>query len=90
VTGWGGIPAELRERPQWVIWRLEVRDGKQTKVPYQAGANGRASTTDPGTWATFDQAVATADRADGIGYVFAADDPYTGVDLDGGLTHAEK
>jgi hypothetical protein len=26
------IPAELRERPQWVTWKLEELDGKQTKV----------------------------------------------------------
>ena len=30
------IPAELRNLDQWVVWRLEERDGKPTKVPYRA------------------------------------------------------
>jgi putative DNA primase/helicase len=76
------IPPELRERDQWVVWRYEERDGKPTKVPYRA-ANScqRASTTDPATWAGFEQAVAVED-ADGIGFVFSEEDPYTGIDLD--------
>jgi len=28
------IPAELKALPQWLLWRLETRDGKPTKVPY--------------------------------------------------------
>jgi hypothetical protein len=28
------IPDQLTERPQWVSWRLEVRKGEPTKVPY--------------------------------------------------------
>jgi len=86
------IPAELRERPQWVVWRALERQGRITKVPYRADGNGRASSTDPATWATFDQAVAGADAltADGIGYVFSQDDPYFGLDLDGELTQADR
>jgi primase-polymerase (primpol)-like protein len=76
------IPVELRELPQWVVWRLELRDGKQTKVPYRADGSGRASTTDPATWATFETALEAAPGYDGIGFVFSADDPYVGVDLD--------
>ena len=43
-----------------------------------------ASSTDPTTWITYDEAVALAASAGlpGVGYVFAADDPYTGIDLD--------
>jgi hypothetical protein len=40
------IPEELRRRPQWVVWKYELVDGKLTKVPYIAGGVGRASTTD--------------------------------------------
>lgn len=77
------IPAELRALAQWVLWRFEERDGKQTKVPYCASAPARqASTTDPSTWATFEQALKARDEADGIGVVFTADDPFVGVDLD--------
>jgi len=86
------IPLELRERRQWVVYRAIERDGKTTKVPYRADGAGRASSTDPSTWATFDASVAGAEAlaADGIGYVFSPDDPYLGADLDDGLTEADR
>jgi AAA domain len=77
------VPVELRELPQWVVWRREERDGKATKVPYDAKTGQRASSTDPATWTTFDQAAGVAKLgADGVGFVFTADDPFCGVDLD--------
>lgn len=52
------IPHELRELKQWVVWRLEKRDGaKPTKVPYAPWPGAiKASVTKPGTWGTFEQA----------------------------------
>lgn len=42
------IPNELKLRPQWVCWKREMRDGKQTKVPYIADTGEcRASSTNP-------------------------------------------
>ncbi len=78
------IPEELRRRPQWVVWKLEKRDRKLTKVPYIAGALGRASCTNSLTWRTFEEAVETLNngRCNGIGFVFSSGDPYAGVDLD--------
>ncbi len=79
------IPEELRRRPQWVVWKLEKRDGKSTKVPYRAaGGVGRASSTDLMTWCTFEEAVQALQggRYDGIGFVFCSADPFVGVDLD--------
>jgi putative DNA primase/helicase len=79
------IPRELRERPQWVLYRVQSRNGKTTKVPYQAvHAGRRASSTDWATWATFEAAVAAHERGrgDGLGFVFTADDPFAGMDLD--------
>ena len=29
------IPKELRELKQWCMWNKEVKDGKETKIPYQ-------------------------------------------------------
>jgi hypothetical protein len=84
------IPAELRRRDQWVVWRLETRDGRTTKVPYTAADPWqKASSTSPATWAPFDAAYDAAFWADGVGYVFAGDDPYTGIDLDG-FTEADR
>lgn len=80
-------PVELTSRPQWVGWQLVSRDGepKPTKVPYNARSGRKASTTDPTTWSTFEDACAYCDREhmSGVGYVLAPDDPYVGVDLDG-------
>ena len=77
------IPQELRDRPQWVCWRREMRGGKLTKVPHVAAAGHKhADSTDPATWRTFEEACEHAGRFDGIGFVFAADDPYCGIDLD--------
>ncbi len=78
------IPEELRRRPQWLVWKLEERDGKCTKVPYIAGDVGKASPTDSETWRSFDEAVAAlkTGRYDGIGFVFSTGDPYAGADLD--------
>ncbi len=81
-----GIPAELKARPQWVCWRGELRStGKVNKEPYIPRSDRKASSTDPTTWSPFSTAQAAYARGeyDGIGYVFSADDPYAGVDLDG-------
>jgi hypothetical protein len=79
------IPAELRALPQWVVWRREQRDGKATKVPYDAVDPQRlASSTDPDTWSAYTYAVKAVERgaADGIGFVFAPHDPFCGLDFD--------
>jgi primase-polymerase (primpol)-like protein len=78
-------PEEMRRRPQWVVWKLEQRDGKPTKIPYIAGGVGKADTTDLMTWRTFDEAVQAlgTGRYAGIGFVFCSGDPFTGIDLDG-------
>ncbi|GIV61538.1 MAG: hypothetical protein KatS3mg044_0404 [Rhodothermaceae bacterium] len=79
------VPAALRERPQWVIWRLEERKGKLTKPPYCSRASHVSAAVDaPSTWGTFEEAVRAyeAGKADGIGYVLTEDDPFVGLDLD--------
>jgi putative DNA primase/helicase len=77
------IPVELRERAQWVVWKRERRAGKPTKVPYRAAdARTKAAVDDPRTWGTFEQAIARVAEVQGIGYMFSADDPFCGVDLD--------
>ena len=78
------IPEELVERPQWVCWRREQRDGKATKIPVVPGVGSFASSTDPETWSDFETACDYLERgrADGIGFVFTEEDPIVGVDLD--------
>jgi hypothetical protein len=79
-------PEELKVRDQWVVWQYEHRKGGPTKVPYVPGTNRRASHSDPKTWRPFHQAVQalkTGKELAGIGYVFAENDPFAGVDIDG-------
>jgi replicative DNA helicase len=79
------VPAALRERPQWILWYTGERDGKPTKIPLCVATGEPAKSNDPATWTTFEAAVDAYDpgRHSGIGYVFAADDPFCGIDLDG-------
>ncbi len=84
------IPLELRERSQWVVWKFKSRrgenslPGQQTKVPFRADTGGAASSTNPQTWCSFEEAYQAFQTGswDGIGYVFSQDDPYIGIDLD--------
>nr|MDP9365278.1 hypothetical protein [Chloroflexota bacterium] len=91
------VPAELRARRQWVGY-VFVQDPpkspdeeppKPRKVPLDPKPTPRfdgrvASSSDPSTWGTFDQACEGVEkyRFVGVGYVFAADDPYCGFDFD--------
>lgn len=81
------IPRELRAIPRWVVWKAEVRGGgKPTKVPYRTDLpDTKASTTDPDTWGTFEQAEAAYHDGDrtGIGLVLDGTDNLAGVDIDG-------
>lgn len=71
------IPIALRSRRQWVLWATAH------KIPYQITGD-TASVSDPATWNTFDAVQARLARGGylGIGYVFAAGDPFCGIDLD--------
>ncbi len=79
------IPQELIKRAQWVTWCYVERNGKRTKMPFNSKTGGGADSTHPETWGTLAEALDAMTRRqhDGIGYVFAPDDPYAGVDLDG-------
>lgn len=79
-------PRELRQIPHWVTWRYEQRDPtkKPTKIPKNPKTGANASTTDSSTWSTCAEAVTACSRRghDGVGFVFTADNPYFGIDLD--------
>lgn len=61
------IPNALRERPRWVLWGVPDKPRKQ---PFSA-AGKPASSTNPATWCTFEQALLAADLwgAEGLGFV---------------------
>lgn len=76
------VPQSLRSLPQWIVWRLESRGDKPTKIPFQISGS-HAKSDDPDTWASFCEVTDVARMYSGIGFVFSADDPYCGIDLDG-------
>lgn len=76
---WAHIPAELRERPQWLVCGV-------SKAPLGITAQGttyNGSVTDPSTWLPFHVAAQYAYANNlSIGYVLSAEDPFCCVDLD--------
>lgn len=80
------LPDELKVLRQWLVWRYEVRPGKDkpAKRPYTPRTGRPARTDVPATWGTWPQALARYQHGgwDGLGFVFSAADPYAGVDLD--------
>ena len=78
------FPQELRELRQWIVWgrgRLR-KNGKYEKVPYTPTTGQKADPTNPTTWGSYEEAYAAEGGYEGIGFMFSADDPYTGIDLD--------
>lgn len=75
---------ELKPLKQWVCYQLvwNEKKGKYGKVPKDPATGYGAKANDPGTWATYADAVKTMQsrQFDGIGFEFAAG--YMGIDLD--------
>lgn len=82
MSKYANVPVALKQKKNWLVWKYVVRDGKQTKVPFQP--NGKpASSTDKATWSTLADSVAAESGYEGIGFVLHPDDCIMGVDLDG-------
>jgi putative DNA primase/helicase len=79
----GAIPAELKGLQQWVLWRYEWHEGKWTKIPFTATGQP-ASSTDPATWTSFEEALTAyhAGGFDGIGLALQEENDLVGADLD--------
>ncbi len=81
------FPEELREQPQWIVWRWANRDGKLQKWPTDPRSGAvNASDKDPDLWMSFADAVSVARSGVhdicGVGFCFSDGLPYCGVDLD--------
>ena len=90
---YGNIPQEMRERRQWINWKLSRNPkptGKQwTKIPLDPKTRHKAATTRDITWADFDPACQRYEQyaaqegkgqCEGIGYILRGD--HVGIDLD--------
>jgi putative DNA primase/helicase len=82
------IPEQLKAFKQWVVWRYTWLEDRQKwdKPPLNARTGKPASSTNPKTWSTFEQALACYQKnqktLDGIGLVLCKDNHLIGVDLD--------
>jgi KaiC/GvpD/RAD55 family RecA-like ATPase len=83
------VPTELKQRKQWVLWKLIERHGKPTKIPFQPSGEP-ASSTGRETWSSFKSVVESMDGYAGAGFVFDANDCYIGIDLDGCINPETK
>lgn len=91
APNFGAMPHGLTKHARWLLWRLvwdpdaDRGAGRWTKVPYRADGRGKASTTNPDTWTTFDAARAAYEHgeleADGVGFVVG--EGIVGGDVDG-------
>lgn len=94
MSDFDAIPQELRQRPQWLVWRFEPNpkfpEKKPLKVPYYAGGGKRygvqGDEKDRKRLVTLDRALAVLTRTDsaytGIGFAFLPGDGLIGVDID--------
>ena len=80
------VPAIFKQTPNWLRWRLENVDGRDTKVPYQVNGS-KASSTNPATWTDYRTAASewTIDRTRGVGFALTKELGVIGFDLDGSL-----
>ena len=78
------LPKGLKDRKIWVLWKLEERNGKRTKVPYSALYKGRASSTDSTTWGTYSEAESKLSSGlfNGLGVVISDGSGLVFVDVD--------
>lgn len=87
------VPAAMRERKHWLLWRFELKgaETKPRKMPYWASGRRRRGTqgdqTDRDELATFDVALAEFGRGtwDGLGFAFLPGDDLFGIDVDGAV-----
>lgn len=89
ILDFDNIPQELKDIPQWVCWKAELRkNGKIGKPPYNAKTGYQTSHAEKHRheWATFKNAVEAFEHGthhfSGIGFMFSEKDPFCCIDLD--------
>ena len=77
------VPALIRDQDQWIVWRIEEKNGTPTKVPVNRA--GRIDANDAANWLSLAAAreLALEIGAEGIGFVLTEECGITVVDLDG-------
>ena len=78
------VPQELKELPNWGLFRKEwdARKGKYNKYPINAKTGELAKSNDPSTWTSFTHAVEKVNQYGAAGLAFFIQPPYMLIDLD--------
>jgi len=82
------VPEALRGLPHWIlwepIWSSTGKEWKWVKTPFRAqDPSKHASSTNPDTWATFEEALEAAGQTGkGIAFVLTLDTGIVGIDYD--------
>ncbi|WP_270529555.1 phage/plasmid primase, P4 family [Limosilactobacillus vaginalis] len=81
---YSGVPQELKELPNWGLFRKEwdARKGKYNKYPLNAETGELAKSNDPSTWTSFDNALGKISEYGAAGLAFFIQPPYMLIDLD--------
>src|SRR5713226_1815851 len=78
-----GMLSQLQGLPQWVVWRAELEDGKNKKVPYNPSHHLiRANVKIPKSWGTLYQALKALESGNYSGIGFMITPPLVMLDLD--------
>lgn len=76
------IPQEIKETRRWVCYNVELRDGKETKVPVNSINGQWARSNDENTWSIFKVAILGCLKYNCAGIGFMLGNGYFGIDLD--------
>lgn len=76
------IPQEIKQTRRWVCYKVELRDGKETKTPINAISGFYAKSNEPSTWTTFKVAILGCIKYNCQGIGFMLGNGYFGIDLD--------
>ena len=73
----------------WICWRYETdKDGRPTKIPYNAKTGGKAMSNNRQSWSDYQTAFSACKKYNGMGFMFA--DGICGIDIDGADGHTKS
>ena len=75
------IPDELRREKRWCLYKIIVRDGKNTKMPIMPSGKP-AKSNDKKTWHSYKDCMDALCKNQGTGLGFFLGDGYIGIDID--------
>ena len=80
---------DLKKQSVWICWQYETdKDGRPTKIPYNAKTGGKAMSNNRQSWSDYQTAFSACKKYDGMGFMFA--DGICGIDIDGADGHTKS